>query len=147
MFPVSSVPLSKLMYGNISYRHSEQQACNILWRTVFWMRKNLSTNNKIISVICRDVDSIRELKFCVGLQSIFHFSVGEFTFDEDKRLLKTWLWISFSFLYKKKFSFTKFELLNSGCGLCASAAYLWVFTVILLLSFKIRNTNFNDVAL
>ena len=33
-----------------------------------------------------------------------------------------------------KKTFPKFKLLNSGCGLSAGAAYLWVFTVIHLLS-------------
>ena len=47
-----------------------------------------------------------------------------------RRLLKTWLWISFDFFQKT--SFPKFELLNSGCSLSVGAAYLlflqYIFT-------------------
>ena len=59
------------------------------------------------------------------MQSTFHIKVGEFTFDEDKY---TQLWISFEFFWKK-FFFPKFELLNLGCSLSLSEAYLQVFPV------------------
>ena len=45
-----------------------------------------------------------------------------------KRLLKTWLWISFNF-FQNTF-FPKFELLNSGCSLSAGAAYWQVLQYI-----------------
>ena len=46
--------------------------------------------------------------------------------------MKTEHGLDFGFLssfFHEKLFFPKFELLNSGCGLSASAAYLRVFTV------------------
>ena len=54
--------------------------------------------------------------------------------DEDSRTLHG---LDFGFLssfFHEKLFFPKFELLNSGCGLCASAAYLRVFTVHIMTS-------------
>ena len=48
----------------------------------------------------------------------YGFIVGEFTLDEDRRLLRLDFWISFEFFLKNFFA--KFELLNSACGLSAS---------------------------
>ena len=49
--------------------------------------------------------------------------------DEDRTLHGLDFGFLSSFFHEKLF-FPKFELLNSGCGLSASAAYLRVFTVI-----------------
>ena len=51
------------------------------------------------------------------------------TLFEDRRLLETRLWISFKFFSGKNFFFPKLELLNLGCGLPVSVAYVQVFTV------------------
>ena len=50
--------------------------------------------------------------------------------DEDRTLHSLDFGFLSSFFHEKLF-FPKFELLNSGCGLSASAAYLRVFTVII----------------
>ena len=42
------------------------------------------------------------------------------------------LFTDFWVFFMKNFFFPKFELLNSGCSLSASAAYLRVFTVFVL---------------
>ena len=118
----------------LSYEHSERWTRSLntqnSMKTVYWMKKYLSTTKRITSIIShscgRDVYSTKELKLWVQIRSIFHFNVGEFTFKEDRRR-KTRLWISFNF--DQKNFFPKFELLKSGCGLSVSAAYLRVFTV------------------
>jgi len=69
----------------LSHEYPEQQALKILWKTVHWTKKYLSTNSKIASVILyaivggRGLHSTKELR----VWSIFHFSVDEFTFDES----------------------------------------------------------------
>ena len=57
------------------------------------------------------------------------FTAGEFTLDEDRRLLRLDFGSLLSFFMKN--FFPKFEMLNSGCCLCASVAYTPVFTVFL----------------
>ncbi len=66
----------------------------------------------------------------VGKTEVFSVSMFiEFTFDEED-FLKTQL--GFSLIYFQKTFFPTFELLNSGWGLSAGAAYPRVFTVSLL---------------
>ena len=77
-----------------------------------------------------DVYSTKELKLRVRLKSIFRSIVGEFALDEDRTLHGLDFGFLSSFFHEKLF-FPKFELLNSGCSLSASAAYLRVFTVTL----------------
>ena len=84
--------------------------------------------NKYQNNINHDVYSTKELKLRVRLSSIFRSIVGEFALDEDRTLHG----LDFGFLsifFSWKTFWPKFELLNSGCGLSTSAAYLRVFTV------------------
>ena len=64
----------------------------------------------------------------------FRSIVGKFALDEDRTLHSLDFGFLSSFFHEKLF-FPKFELLNSGCGLSASAAYLQVFTVFEMLVF------------
>ena len=62
----------------------------------------LSTSNRItyhsyVIVGERDVYSTKALKLWVQLPNILHSNVGKIMLDEDRRLLKTRLWISFAF--------------------------------------------------
>ena len=70
--------------------------------------------------------------------------------DEDRTLHSLDFGFLSCFFHEKLFP--KFELLNSGCGLSASAAYLPVFTVLLILlpqrpilQVSVNGGNLNDV--
>ena len=56
-----------------------------------WMEKYLSTNTRIISIICHKWRTwflfYLKPKLWVRLQRMFRFIVGEFTLEEDRRLL------------------------------------------------------------
>lgn len=96
-----------------------------------WMEKYLWTNTRIISIICH-----KWWKWCLfyeraKIKTLKYFSihiVGEFALDEYRTLHGLDFGFLSSFFSWKTFFFPKFELLNSGCGLSTSAAYLRVFT-------------------
>ena len=90
-----------------------------------WMEKYLCTNTRIISIICHKwwTWCLLERAKITG-KTLKYFSIHCLRVCLGWRQNTSWsrLWISFECFSWKTF-FPKFELLNSGCGLSASAAY------------------------
>lgn len=97
MFLISGHPSSRTKHGYTKLGTFRKMNTHSMDNSLLNKYKYLTTNNRITSVICHiicqlvknEIYSTKEPKQWVKLQSIFHFSIGEFTFYEDRRHLKT----------------------------------------------------------
>lgn len=115
----------------LSYQHSEEQMHKILWKTAYLMRKYPWTNNRITSILCHSW-----WRWC-----LFYFRT-KIIVDTNAKYFphqswRVYIWrrqiystLDFFWVFLEKSFFSpKFKLLNLGCSLSLSEAYLQVFPV------------------